>query len=61
MANDIIKPKIPGSKSITNRVLIIMALLKQNIVIDNFLESEDTIICKKVLQDLAILKEIGPN
>jgi len=45
--------EVPGDKSISHRSIILSSLTKENVIIDNFLFSED---CKNTLE---ILKKIG--
>ena len=41
---------LPGSKSISNRVLILAALSGQTVLLKNFLHSEDTAVCRAALE-----------
>lgn len=43
---------LPGSKSITNRALVLAALSPNRIILENALFSEDTLVMVKALQDL---------
>ena len=46
---------IPGSKSYTNRALVLAALTKRNVIIKNPLQSDDTIAMIECLEALGIL------
>ena len=48
------KIKVPGSKSITNRALIIAALAQNTSRIQNYLDAEDTQIMLKCLRSLGV-------
>lgn len=52
---------IPGSKSITNRALIMAALCKQSSVLNNILISDDTETCQEALKNLFTSKIINCN
>lgn len=50
---------LPSSKSESNRVLIIRALAKSNIPIDNLSDAEDTLVLEKALNSLSDTNEIN--
>ena len=45
---------VPGSKSLTNRVLLIAALARGNTEISGLLESDDTVVMREALSRLGI-------
>lgn len=51
--------KVPASKSISNRLLIIQALAPQKFEIQNISDSEDTRVLIKALTDLSPVADIG--
>src|SRR3989338_8470471 len=51
--------EIPGSKSYTNRALLIAALIKGEVVIKNPLESDDTRAMIECLKELGIKIKVG--
>ena len=50
---------LPASKSISNRALIIRALSKEKIVLDNLSEAEDTKILSSLLMNKSLRKNAG--
>jgi 3-phosphoshikimate 1-carboxyvinyltransferase len=52
---------LPGSKSITNRALVLASCCLGKTVLDNVLESEDTQIMLDALRQLGVLIECGVN
>ncbi|MBD3330752.1 3-phosphoshikimate 1-carboxyvinyltransferase [Candidatus Peregrinibacteria bacterium] len=53
-----IKISVPGSKSISNRVLLLKALSKKDIKIENIVDCQDT---KEMLKNLKILEKKSPD
>lgn len=53
--------EIPGSKSYTNRALILGALTKHRVILDNPLYSDDTQVMIDCLRTLGIRIEAAPN
>lgn len=54
--------ELPGSKSISNRILLLAALSQGTTVVDNLLQSEDIEYMLQALQTLGIkLEKTGPN
>src|SRR5438034_8682894 len=51
---------VPGSKSITNRALILAALAEGEITLQNALWSEDTQVMAECLQDLGFMVNVAP-
>src|SRR3954470_23907656 len=51
---------VPGSKSITNRVLVLAALADGESVISGALWSEDTQVMVECLQDLGFMVNVAP-
>ncbi|WP_344464786.1 3-phosphoshikimate 1-carboxyvinyltransferase [Kitasatospora kazusensis] len=53
--------RIPGSKSITNRALLLAAAASGTTRLDGPLDSEDTVAFRKALTDLGVKVETGPD
>lgn len=60
MSNKIIKISVPGSKSITNRVLPLLALSKQKTILKNIGICDDTMYMTKALKKLKFTKQSKP-
>lgn len=54
------KIKLPGSKSISNRALIINALAARSFEIQNLSEADDTMVLKKALERNDLITDVGP-
>src|SRR5215510_10792286 len=52
---------VPGSKSITNRALILAALADGEVTLDGALWSEDTQIMVECLQELGFMVDVRPD
>lgn len=52
---------VPGSKSITNRALILAALADAEVVLEGALWSEDTQIMVETLQELGFMVNVAPD
>ena len=52
---------VPGSKSITNRALILAALADGEVMLEGALWSEDTQIMVECLQELGFMVNVGPD
>ena len=52
---------VPGSKSITNRALILAALAEGEVTLEGALWSEDTQIMAECLQELAFMVDVKPD
>ena len=52
---------IPGSKSITNRALVLAALAKGEVTLRGALWSEDTQVMVECLQELGFMVNVGPD
>ena len=52
---------VPGSKSITNRVLILAALAEGETVLQGALWSEDTQIMVECLQEIGFMVNVAPD
>ena len=52
---------VPGSKSITNRALILAALAEGEVTLEGALWSEDTQIMVECLQDLGFMVDVRPD
>src|SRR5437773_4266512 len=52
---------VPGSKSITNRALILAALAEGEVALEGALWSEDTQIMVECLQDLGFMVNVEPD
>ncbi len=50
---------LPSSKSISNRVLIIKALIKDDFNIQNLSEADDTVLMENLLSKIKTCKEVG--
>jgi 3-phosphoshikimate 1-carboxyvinyltransferase len=48
---NVVEIELPGSKSESNRALILQALSSENIYINNLSNAEDTIIIQQALKD----------
>ncbi len=53
--------EIPGSKSLTNRALLVAALAQGDSILENALFSEDSEYCAKCLEQLSIPITLNPN
>jgi len=51
--------RLPGSKSISNRVLLLAALARGETLIDGLLEADDTRVMREALMALAVPVAIG--
>src|SRR6478736_6284508 len=52
---------VPGSKSITNRALILAALADGEVTLEGALWSEDTQIMSECLQELGFMVDVRPD
>src|SRR4029434_2236569 len=52
---------VPGSKSITNRALILAALAEGEVTLEGALWSEDTQIMVECLQELGFMVDVRPD
>jgi 3-phosphoshikimate 1-carboxyvinyltransferase len=52
---------VPGSKSITNRALILAALAEGEVTLEGALWSEDTQIMTECLQELGLMVDVRPD
>src|ERR1043165_5048692 len=52
---------VPGSKSITNRALVLAALADGEVTLEGALWSEDTQIMVECLQELGFMVEVRPD
>ena len=53
--------RLPGSKSISNRTLLLAALARGDTELSSLLDSDDTRVMREALRELGVTIEIGPD